>query len=108
MELIDEKPVMLSEVKEKLLKLHKKQSGTLGYEQQKTLDYVEKFAKLDVKKQKELVKKLEEFGLSYEVAVKLSDLLPSKNEELTAIVSEFGGIEEDKKKDVLKTIKEYI
>lgn len=107
MELIDEKPVMLSEVKDKLIKLHKKQSGTLGYEQQKTMDYVDKFAKLEVKKQKELVKKLEEIGLSLEAAIKISDLLPTKADELTAILAEFGGFDEDKKKDILKTVKEY-
>lgn len=108
MELISEKPVMLSEVKDKLVKLHKKQSGTLGYEQQKTMDYIEKFAKLETKKQKELVKKLEATGLEEEAAIKVSDLLPTKADEITAILSQFGGTDEDKKKDILKIVKEYI
>lgn len=80
----DAKPVTLSEVKE-LLEARSAQPD-FGYEQQTSLDYSKKFAKLDPKKASALVEKLMEIdGMKLDAAVKIADIMPSFASQYSAI-----------------------
>jgi len=87
----------------------KEETGELSYEQQNTLDYAQKFAKLSPKDAAELEKKLAETGLLNEKQIiSLINVLPKKDDEVKAILAkdktELG---EEQIKTVAKIIKEY-
>jgi len=109
MEVVSERPVSLTEVKEILHKVQKDSKAPLGYEQQNTLEYADKFAKLEPKKEKELKKELEKLGfLSEKQVVTVVDILPRSEAELRVILArdklEFDA---DQLKKVMNVVKEY-
>lgn len=78
------KAATLSEVKE-LLEARAAQPD-FGYEQQTSLDYSKKFAKLDSKKALALVASLMEIeGMKHDAAVKIADIMPSRPLQYGAI-----------------------
>ncbi|MBU2104168.1 MAG: hypothetical protein KKF67_00115 [Nanoarchaeota archaeon] len=73
----------------------------------KIIGFVKKFAKLDVKKAKELRKKLEAINMikmKQEYIVKIIDFLPEDAEELNKIFQNVS-LDEDETKKILETIK---
>lgn len=89
-----------------ILKRRQKDSE-LSYEQQAALDYIEKFAKLDLKKITALKKELTKLGISEEGAVALINLFPRKADEVRPILGrgEGIGVQEELVKNVLETLK---
>jgi len=74
------KPITIHEAKDFLKDLD---IETVDQIQRRTIDYVSKFAKMDAKKAKEIVKKLvDECELSEEEAIELVNVLPSSIEEI--------------------------
>ncbi len=85
-ETVSSRPATVAEVKE--IMEAQKASRELGFEQQVTMEYSQKVAKLDAKKAQKLVAELEKTEkLSPEVAVKIVDMLPANKEQLMVIVS---------------------
>lgn len=82
------KPVTLAEVSE-LLGARAVQPD-FGYEQQTSLDYAKKFAKLTKGKAEELVGKMMEFeGMKIEAAVKIADIMPSHKSQYAPVLSNY-------------------
>ncbi len=80
----DARPASLPEVKE-LLEARAVQPD-FGYEQQTSLDYSKKFAKIEKAKADKLVAALMEIdGMKIETAVKLADILPSYKSTLPSV-----------------------
>jgi DNA-directed RNA polymerase subunit F len=105
--LIEKKPIVLAEVKELLRERAKE--GELSYEQQVTLKYADKFAKLSKTKTLKLLEELKKIeGMSEELAVKLTDLMPESLEVLSLVIPKNLEFSEEKKKEILKVIKEFL
>jgi DNA-directed RNA polymerase subunit F len=104
---ISQKPLALIEALA-VLKRRQKDSE-LSYEQQAALDYVEKFAKLDLKKITALKRELTKLGVSDEGAVSLINLLPKKADEVKVVLGRGGSVvvQEDLVKGVLEALKSY-
>ncbi|HIK01712.1 TPA: DNA-directed RNA polymerase subunit F [archaeon] len=83
---LSQEPVTLAEVKE--LTEARQKEGELTYEQTLTMDYCNKFAKLDKKKAEKLITEVEGLEkLSRRHAISLSDLLPSNADEIKLLFS---------------------
>ncbi|MFH1443327.1 MAG: RNA polymerase Rpb4 family protein [Candidatus Micrarchaeota archaeon] len=107
MKVVEEKVVTFAHAKDLLQK--RKKDTELGYEQQNTLEYLEKFAKLSEEDSKKLAKELEELNiLSEKQIMELVNLLPGKEDLVRTILSkeklEFSA---DKVKEIAKIIKPY-
>ncbi len=102
------KVVLISEVKEMLSKLSKKQE--LNREQKIALEHSEKVAKLPAKKARELAKKLMEIGkIDEKKACKIADLLPKDKEEVVAIFVKETYIPSDEEiEQILELVRQYI
>jgi|Deesub1362A_J573_1020465.scaffolds.fasta_scaffold01873_6 DNA-directed RNA polymerase subunit F len=102
------KVVLISEVKEMLSKLSKKQE--LNREQKIALEHSEKVAKLPAKKARELAKKLMEIGkIDEKKACKIADLLPQDKEEVVAIFVKETYIPSDEEiEQILELVRQYI
>jgi len=103
----NERPVALAEVFEILEK--QKKRGELDYGQRLTYDYAQKFAKLDVKKARELVNELLKLGnIREHQAVALVDLMPETKEDVQLIFAkERTRLEEDDIQKLLELINKY-
>jgi len=90
-------------------KAPKEEPGELSYEQQNTLDYAQKFAKLTQKEAEELEKKLREIGaLNEKQVVSIINIMPKKEEELKAILAKDKmELDEEQLKAVIKIVKEH-
>ncbi len=108
MRVLGEKIVPLYEV-EAILKKRQKEGEALSYEQQNTLEYAEKFgARLSPEKYKELKKELADAGLPEKTVAKLCDILPRKEEEVKAAVSQDkSDLTDEQIKEVAKILKKY-
>jgi|GEM_PF-430429 len=96
------KPVTLAQVEELLAK--RSGEGDFGYEQQKSLEYSKRFAKVSAKKAHELLEQLqEEFGVPYEVAVKIVDVIPKHHSQLRVLIGS-AGVSEEKQKKILEVL----
>ncbi|MBU0762369.1 MAG: RNA polymerase Rpb4 family protein [Candidatus Altiarchaeota archaeon] len=90
MDVKDSKPVTLTEV-QTILKAKEKQYSKadveLRFEQRRSLEHAQKFAKVSVKDAKDMAKKLAELGLELndERIVKIVDELPSSVDDIRAI-----------------------
>ncbi|HLC47478.1 MAG TPA: hypothetical protein VJI13_00230 [Candidatus Norongarragalinales archaeon] len=107
MKIVEEKPISYSHAKELLTK--RKKDSELGYEQQNTLDYLEKFDKLSESESVKLQKELEELNiLSEKQIAELVNNLPSKEDLVKTILSkeklEFTA---DQIKEITKIIKKF-
>ncbi len=89
-----------------LLKDRQKQ-GNLSYEQQNTLNYLEDLVKLDDKDSDKMVKELKGIGFTEWQAVKATDLLPKKEEELKIVLAGSGAIEDGVLKKAFEIVKNY-
>ena len=72
--------------------------------------FIKKFARLDIKKAKDLRKKLLELNLmkmKSDHASKIIDVLPETNEDLNKIFTDVG-LDENETKKTLDTVKEFI
>ncbi|MFH0713459.1 MAG: hypothetical protein V1722_02660 [Candidatus Micrarchaeota archaeon] len=105
MQVITEKIITVNEA-HALLKERQKQ-GNLSYEQQNTLNYFEDLLKIDDKDAAKMVKELMDAGLTQWQAVKVTDLLPKKEEELKAILAGSGAIDASKLKSAFEIVKSY-
>ncbi|MFH1750226.1 MAG: hypothetical protein ABH863_00955 [Candidatus Micrarchaeota archaeon] len=86
MKVAEEKTASYAYAKELLTK--RKKDSELGYEQQNTLDYLEKFAKLSESESEKLCKELEELNiLSERQIMELVNNLPSKEDLVRTILS---------------------
>ena len=79
------RPATLAEV----VKVLEKRQGTIGefgFEQQTTLDYAKRFAKLKLSDAQELCEELAKLGLKPETAAKVTDILPANKAQLALII----------------------
>jgi len=100
--------VLLSEVKELLMKLSKERE--LSREQKIALEHSEKIVKISSKKAKELVKKLMEIGrINDKQACKIADLLPTEKDEVVAIFAKETYMpSDDEIEQIIELVKQYI
>ena len=80
------RPATLAEV----VKILEKRQGTVGefgFEQQTTLDYSKRFARLKLSDAQELFSELEKLGLKAETAAKITDILPISRAQLLLILA---------------------
>ena len=112
---IDTKPITISEAKEILMRKVEEivdenneiDGHQFTYEQNLTIDYVNKFALLDADDAKELRTKLEEY-LTPVQAVKVVDLMPEDLDDLRLIFAkERGTFETDALKNILDLLDQY-
>jgi len=113
MNLIEEKPVSISEVNEILKKKEKDYVDAgleLGYEQKKAFEHAAKFSKIGVKDAKELEGKLSalELALTPDRIVKIVELMPDSVDDVRAIFAKerFKYTEDDIKK-IIDLVKQY-
>jgi DNA-directed RNA polymerase subunit F len=87
MKIVSTKPVSISEVKE-ILEKRKEGESELGYEQQQTFEYAEKFARRSRKETASVAEKLMKANkkLTEEAAIKLADIAPKSMETIKAIL----------------------
>lgn len=112
---IDTEPITISEAKEILMKKVEEKADEnnevdghqFTYEQNLTIDYVNKFALLDADDARELVSKLEEY-LTKVQAVKVVDLMPEDLDDLRLIFAkERGNFETETLQNVLDLLDQY-
>jgi DNA-directed RNA polymerase subunit F len=99
--ILNRKPLSMIEATEYINKNKENSKELLGF--------MKNFAKIDLKKAKELKKKLEEKGLmkmKEQHIAKIIDLMPEDSENLNKIFVDVG-LDEDETKEILKTIKEF-
>ncbi|VVB65482.1 RNA polymerase Rpb4 [Candidatus Gugararchaeum adminiculabundum] len=106
-EMVGQKNATLSESLHILEEREKE--GQLGFEQQATLDYLKKFAKLPKKKADELREELVKIeGVTEAAACKIVDMLPKTEDQLNAILSSARGkMGEKTAKEVLELVGKY-
>lgn len=63
-----------------------KREGSVSPIVSKTLEYLEKFSKIDAEKARELIKSLEEHGLKEETRVNIANICPDTVDELRSIL----------------------
>ena len=97
------RPATLAEV-EKVLEKRQGTAGEFGFEQQTTLDYARRFARLKLADATELVSELEKLGLKPETAVKLADILPQNKGQLALILAKDKTELSDKKASELEEL----
>lgn len=104
----DKKMVSLAEVKDILME--RQAEGELTAEQKLALEHATKFARLDSKKAKKLIKELLELGFVSEVnAVKIADLLPTHADDVRLIFSkERASVEKKDIEKILSVIQKYL
>jgi DNA-directed RNA polymerase subunit F len=97
----------LGEVKEILEK--RAGEGDLGFEQQMTLDYAKKFAKLSKEKANGLVEDLKKIEkLNDDAAVKIADILPTDDAQVRIILAkERYSLSQEEIGEVLKLVGKY-
>lgn len=112
---IDTKPITISEAREILMKKVEQKADEnnevdgrqFTYEQNLTIDYVNKFALLDADDAKELVSKLEEY-LTTVQAIKVVDLMPEDLDDLRLIFAkERGTFDTETLQNVLDLLDQY-
>lgn len=101
------RPATLAEVKEVLE--DRKKEGELGFEQQTTLAYATKYAKLSKKKATELMEELQKSNkVKPAVAAKIADILPKNSDQVRLIfANERYSLSAEEIKDVLKIVEKY-
>ena len=109
-EILDEESISMSELKEELSKI-KKRDEELNFRAQKTEEYLNQFVPLNKKDAKELKKKLEAMDLPRfrpQYIHKLLDLLPTEPEMVKMTLSSYNvTISQDNLKKVASTVAEY-
>lgn len=80
------RPATLAEVA-RILERRQGMVGEFGFEQQTTLEYAKRFARLKLPDAQELQSELEKLGLKAETAVKIADILPVNRAQLQLILA---------------------
>ncbi|OGS42632.1 MAG: RNA polymerase [Euryarchaeota archaeon RBG_16_62_10] len=104
----DKKIVTLAEVKDIIA--DRQSESELTAEQKLLLEHAQKFARIDSKKAKKLVKELVELGFVSEVnAVKIADIMPSHPDDVRLIFSkERASVEKKDIEKVLSIVQKYL
>jgi DNA-directed RNA polymerase subunit F len=104
----DKKYLTLSEVKDVLTE--RQDDGELTAEQKLALEHSQKFARVDTKKAKKLVKELLELGFVSEVnAVKITDIMPTHADDVRLIFSkERASVEKKDIEKILSVVEKYL
>jgi len=109
--LVNEKPVSLAELKDKLEEIQKRDEQ-LSFRGNKVKDYLNKLVKLDSKKSQELVKKIESLEIPRikdRQIVKVVDVLPSDLEDMKALMTgETTTITDENMQKIVEAVKEYL
>jgi len=90
-QLVDQKSLALSEVKD-ILQDAEKRDGQLNYLSTKSKEYLEAFVPLSSSKKEELVKKLNDLGvtrLREEIIAKIADFLPKTPNDLKTVLQAY-------------------
>ncbi len=107
--IIEQKPVTLSEVKKSLESSNEEDQN---FRITKTKEYLDYFAKLSEKEAKELKKKIEDLNiprLKEEMIVKVVDLLPKSEEEVSLIFQAYPiTISSQNLKKIASTVEEFM
>ncbi len=104
----DRKMVTLAEVKDILTE--RQGDGELTAEQKLSLEHVQRFARIDSKKARKLVKELMELGYVSEVnAVKIADIMPTHADDVRLIFSkERASVEKKDIEKILSVVNKYL
>jgi DNA-directed RNA polymerase subunit F len=107
MKIISTKPATLAEVAEVLEK--RAQEGELGFEQQATLAYAKKYAKLSRKKAEEMMEELmKNDKIKANVAAKIVDIFPKNSDQVRLLfANERYSLSSDEIEEVLNIVKKY-
>lgn len=112
-EVLDEKLLTISEVKELLLEIQEQRTeegdDEQVYEFRKALRHTELFSKLSAKDSRKLVEELEKFEkMKPEIAIRIADILPETNDELRAIYAkERYTLNDEELTEILDLVKQY-
>lgn len=108
--ILEEKPINLVELKEKLEKIESRDKE-LGFRATKTKEYLKKFSKLEKKETKELTEKIIKLNiprLKDRQIVKIIDLLPTSLDELkTIFAGETTTVTPENMQQIINVVKEY-
>lgn len=107
-EIVSKKPVPLSEVSE-ILEKRKKENEELGYEQELAYEHAKKFSKIDAKKAKKLIEKLDEIKkLSDETKIKIAEIMPINEDTIRQIIAnEPYNFEDAEIKKIMEILNEF-
>ena len=107
-EVIESQPIPGPKVKE-VLEEFRENDNELNYEQNITLNHLERFKRFSVEDAEEIVEKLQsEFGLREKVAVHIVDLIPQDLADLRLIFAkEPGLIDKEDMEKILELLEQY-
>ncbi|HEX9906944.1 MAG TPA: RNA polymerase Rpb4 family protein [Thermoplasmata archaeon] len=104
----DKKIVTLAEVKDILGE--RQNDGDLTAEQKLAMEHTQKFARIDSKKSRKLVKELTELGFVSETnAVKIADIMPTHPDDVRLVFSkERASVEKKDIEKILSIVQKYL
>ena len=104
----DKKIATLAEVKDTLLE--RQEQGELTAEQKLALEHCQKFARIDSKKVKKLIKELTELAFVSEVnAVKIADIMPDHPDDVRALFAkERANLDKKDIEKILSIVEKYL
>ena len=107
-EVIESQPIPGAKVKE-VLEEFRENDNELNYEQNITLNHLERFKRFSVEDAEEIVEKLQsEFGLREKVAVHIVDLIPQDLADLRLIFAkEPGQVDKEDMEKILELLEQY-
>lgn len=109
-ELIEKIPISLSELKEEITKISKREGEELSFRTGKTLDYVNSFSHLSKKKSADILKSIEALNiprLKPEHIVKILDAMPKSANELAVLLQGYTiTVTKENMKKIVKEINE--
>ena len=104
--IIESKPISLVELKE-LLKERSK-AGELTYEQNLTLKYASKYAKLSKAQTNKLINELNAVeGMNEELGIKIVDILPAELEVLELLIPKNSAVKKEQFQPILDLVKKF-
>jgi DNA-directed RNA polymerase subunit F len=106
--ILKRRPVTLAEAKE-MVKERLKESDAPTYEQDMTLQYVGKFAKLSRAKAEKLVEELQKIeGVDHWLAAKIADVLPQEKPVLELLLTKRYKLSEESMQSILENVKKFM
>lgn len=104
----DKKFLSLAEVRDTIIE--RQNEGELSAEQKLALEHSQKFARIDAKKSRKLVKDLLELGFVSEVnAIKIADIMPTHADDVRLIFSkERASVEKKDIEKILSVVQKYL
>lgn len=110
-ELISTEPTNAAIVKEKLKKIEKR-DGELSFRSQKTMEHLNEFCKLDVKKASELMQKLLDLNVSRlreQHYCKIIDIMPTHANDVKIALQAYNiAVSQDSCKKIAEVVEEYV